>query len=131
MGVRPVPGSIGRPRGGQQQPARTGLDAIEEYGRGEKDPETGLYDWYDLPAGVAQPETQHGGVSVLDLCEEWDLLVADFASEYGIRVRTADLSWREFTAYLTGLMSCDSRLARRFTPTDDDTNEAGGDDGGW
>lgn len=40
-------------------------------------------------------------------------MVADFASEYRIRLATVtDLSWREFCALLLGLLSANTRLAR-------------------
>jgi hypothetical protein len=63
------------------------------------------------------------------LCEQEDLIASDFASEFGIRIATADLSWREFRAYLAGLMSTDSRLRRHFAP--DDYNPKGVENGGW
>ena len=44
-------------------------------------------------------------------------MVADFASEYGIRLHSPDfLAWREFHALLIGLLSSDTRLYRRFAP---------------
>lgn len=47
-------------------------------------------------------------------------MVADFASEYGIRLRTDEfVSWFEFRDLLTGLLASDTRLYRRFAPTDD------------
>jgi hypothetical protein len=48
------------------------------------------------------------------------LLLADFATEYGIRLEaTRDMSWIEFHALLTGLLSTDSRLQRRFAPEEE------------
>jgi hypothetical protein len=52
-------------------------------------------------------------------------VVADFASEYGIRLHGASLSWVEFRDLLTGLLVTDSRLWRHFSrdsdaPEDDD-----------
>jgi hypothetical protein len=41
-------------------------------------------------------------------------VVADFASEYGIRLGVTDLSWREFLSLLTGLLVADTRLYRHF-----------------
>jgi hypothetical protein len=52
-------------------------------------------------------------LTILQLCEQWQFVVADFASEYGIRLATVtDLSWREFCALLLGLLSANTRLAR-------------------
>lgn len=45
----------------------------------------------------------------------WPLLVADFASEYRIRLADADLGWREFVRLLTGLLAADTRLYRMVT----------------
>jgi hypothetical protein len=40
-------------------------------------------------------------------------VVADFASEYSIRLAVTDMTWREFVTLLTGLLSnSDTRLYR-------------------
>lgn len=44
--------------------------------------------------------------------------MSDFASEYGIRLHSVDLSWMEFLDLLHGLMSTDSRIARHFHEED-------------
>ena len=37
--------------------------------------------------------------------EDWDLIVASFAKQYGIRLRTIDdMSWSEFCSLLSGIM---------------------------
>lgn len=41
-------------------------------------------------------------------------MAADFASEYGIRLATVDMSWHEFRGLLCGLLQADSRLWRHF-----------------
>lgn len=46
-------------------------------------------------------------------------MLADFASEYGIRLYTTDIPWREFRVLLTGLLAADTRLYRRFAPEPD------------
>lgn len=52
-------------------------------------------------------------VSILALVEDWPLVVADFASEYGIRLAVTDMTWREFVSLLHGLLSTsESRLYR-------------------
>lgn len=48
-----------------------------------------------------------------------DLIVPDFASEYGVHLTRDFVSWREFRFYLGGLMQCDSRLWRAFAPKPD------------
>ena len=48
---------------------------------------------------------------------QWPLIVADFASEYGIRLHAEtneSLTWLVFFTYLTGLMVADTRLSRHF-----------------
>ena len=40
-----------------------------------------------------------------DLYEDWDLIDASFAKQYGIRLRNEpDMSWSEFTTLLAGIM---------------------------
>lgn len=47
--------------------------------------------------------------------------MADFASEYGIRLATADVMWLEFVALLRGLLAADTRLRRHFADDDEPT----------
>jgi hypothetical protein len=52
-------------------------------------------------------------MSVLDLVDDWSLVVADFASEYGIRLAVTDVTWREFVHLLHGLLTVpETRLYR-------------------
>lgn len=110
MGVGSRPKSTG---GEHDRPGaaegRTGFDAIAQYGIGDPDPETGVYAVYDIPEEVIEPK-----VSLLELVDDWTLVVADFASEYGIRLAlAADMTWREFVTLLSGLLSTpESRLYR-------------------
>ena len=51
------------------------------------------------------------------MLEQWPLIMADFASEYGIRLHAEtdlSLTWLAFFTYLTGLMVADTRLSRHF-----------------
>ena len=51
-------------------------------------------------------------------------MVADFQSEYGIRLAVTDLGWREFYALLTGLLiKADTRLWRHFTTETDEGSQ--------
>ena len=120
MGVEHLPGSTGRRSGGQPG-AETG-DPLEACGRGRKDPHTGLYEWYeDVPDDI---KGQGQGVSVLTLLEQWPLVECDFQSEYGIRLSTTDLSWREFLTRLTGLLiKTDTRLWRHFSTETDEGSQ--------
>jgi hypothetical protein len=108
--------------GGDEAGRRTGsgLDGIEQYGRGEKDPVTGLYDWYDLPEGHEAHAGQGKEVRLVDLFEQWPLLVADFADCHIRLHRERDsLTWAEFKDVLVGLLQSDSRLRRHFTRDDE------------
>jgi hypothetical protein len=118
VGRRPK-SALGGDPGGDSGPR--GLEAIAEFGRGEVDPETGLFDWYDIPPGHAArrvvDEGERGSVTILEVVEQWELLVADFRSEYGIGLALGEpVPWREFRPLVAGLLACDSRLARHFTP---------------
>ena len=51
-------------------------------------------------------------------------MVADFQSEYGERLATSTLSWREFYALLTGLLiKADTRLWRHFSTESDEGSQ--------
>ena len=39
-----------------------------------------------------------------DIVEDFDLIEASFAMQYGIRLRNDDMSWSEFCTLLTGIM---------------------------
>lgn len=111
MGGGDQPGSTGRRTGGP--PGDPEADALEQYGRGTKDPLTGLYEWYEDVSADLQGQGE--GFSVLSLVENWPLIAADFASEYGIRLALPGLSWHEFSNLLTGLLTAETRTFRRFT----------------
>jgi hypothetical protein len=117
VGVRHQPGSSGRLPGGQTEQL-SGLDAIAQYGIGERDPLTGLYEAYDIPEGhAAQGGAEEGHpVTWTQLVEQWELIVADFTSEYGIdlRARRHTMPWRDFAIWAQGLMTADTRIARHF-----------------
>ena len=83
-------------------------------GRGNRDPVTGTFEWYEFPDGHAATQAEGSVVSILTLCDQWDLVVADFASEYRIRLAREPVSWPEFRTLLTGLLATDSRLWRHF-----------------
>lgn len=113
MGGGPRPGSTGRRSDGGQP--ESGVAGIEQYGRGQRDPASGLYEWYELPDGHSAAQAEGSTLSVLTLCEQWDLVVSDFASEYGIRLHVEDPTWAEFLTLVRGLLSTDSRLWRHFS----------------
>lgn len=120
MGGGAGPGSGGRRDGGQPQ---SDLEALDQYGVGEKNPVTGLYENYDIPEGHAANRVDEGGTPVEweTLIGQWPLIVADFASEYGVRLPGSSMRWPEFQWLLHGLFAADTRISRFFRPPDPDT----------
>lgn len=51
------------------------------------------------------------------------MIVADFASEYSIRLYTVRLSWAEFRRYVHGLLQTETRLWRATRPEQDQPPE--------
>lgn len=126
MGGGRKPGSTGRHDGGPADDVLTD-EALNPLGRGEYDPVTGIWDWYaDPPAG----EEDEGGepISWEQLAAQRPLIVADFASEYGIRLIIEPVTWVEYVPLLHGLLRADTRLYRRFAPKHDDDPSGGDDD---
>lgn len=119
MGGRNRPGSRGRHSGGVPADG-DGLDVLDQFGVGERNPLTGLYDTYNIPTGQ-QVNGAEGGtaeVSWDQILGCFDLIVPDFASEYGVRLVEvrATMRWGEFRTLLLGLLSTNSRVFRRFAP---------------
>jgi hypothetical protein len=111
-----TPGSTGRHDGG----LAGDLDALAEFGRGAVDPATGLHEYYEIPDGHQAHATPKGGapVSWKEISQQFTVVLADFASEYGIRLMTTRMSWPEFAALVAGLFGADTRLRRYFAPAD-------------
>ncbi len=142
MGTGDGPGSDGRRHGGSGDgPAAadgTGEPAagIDEYGRGEYDPVTGLYEWYEIPEGHAAQATGPSVDLEAVIDHDQDLIVADFAAVYGIRLhrtRNTDMTWREFLQLLIGLFADDSsrlgkREAAKARAAERDNHSTGGGD---
>ena len=120
MGGRAAPGTSSRPGAGGWD----GDPAADPTGRGEYDPETGLWDWYDRDPEDRAPVGEAYQLS--RLIKQWKVIEADFASEYGIRLALVrdSMSFREFATLLGGLLSADTRLWRVLNP---DRQEAAGE----
>jgi hypothetical protein len=116
VGIRYRPGNVGR-HGVGGQPLE-GLEALDTYGIGAKDPVTGLYENYDIPAGHPANRLEEAGEAIAwpAIAEQWPLIVADFASEYGVRLPDVVMRWPEFEWLVSGLFAVDSRLRRHFFP---------------
>lgn len=92
-------------------------------GRGQYDPVTDTWEWYEYPPGV-KPESSSGRrISWPELLEQWPLIEADLHDVYGVDVE-ADPSpldtrtWRWLRIRIAGLLNADTRLGRHFTPPD-------------
>ena len=116
MGIGAAPGSAGRHGGG----LAAGIDAIAEFGVGDQDPDTGLFEHYEIPEGHDARTAQGEGVSWRRIVENWALLEADWRSEFGewLAPRWSSMTWREFAVGVSGLLACDSRLSRALRDPD-------------
>jgi hypothetical protein len=125
VGERYIPGSGGRRDGGQPGD----LEALDQYGIGEKDPATGIYPSYDVPKGHAAEATVEDGTPITwdAIAGQWPLIVADFSSAYGIRLVGASMRWPEFAWHIHGLLQTESRLSRFFAPPEPSPTDAEGD----
>lgn len=86
----------------------------DEYGRGEYDPATGLYEYYDRPR-----QAEGSPVTWEEILDQFPLIIADFASEYGIRLHRESLTWAEFRHLVYGLLQTQSRLWHATRPDDE------------
>lgn len=92
-------------------------------GRGEYDPVTGLYEWYEGGLPTSRESGSLSGLTWEQLLQQWPLIEADLHQVYGIDVEDGILRerpWRWFQARVLGLLSCESRLHRRFAPPPED-----------
>ena len=130
MGIGVGPGTASRPRGGDAGSdggELSGYAAIAQYGHGRQDPVTGAFEWYEYPEGYGAQSSATQTIEIGDLLRHGDPIVADFASEYGIRLyESPRLSWRVFCIYLAGLVRPGTRLAAAVTAaTTDNDDEVG------
>ena len=93
---------------------------IDQYGRGEYDPVTGLFEWYEVPPEQqARIEAAGERVTWGRLLDLWGLVEADL-QDRGIDVDDRALmgarSWRWLRTRIRGLLSTDSRTARALAP---------------
>lgn len=116
MGDRPRPGSGSRLDGGDPDD----LDVLDQFGVGQRDPLTGLYESYDIPTGhrLLTAEGEGRKVTWVEIFDNWDLIIPDWSAEYGHRLVAVkdEMRWPEFRAHLLGLLSADTRLSRNFQP---------------
>jgi hypothetical protein len=113
VGWPPGSGAPGEPAGAP------GEHPEDQYGRGERDPVTGLYEWYEFPEQIRR---QRAGEAVPweTLLTHWSLIEADLHSEYDIDVEDRQLmrhrSWRWLETRIVGLLAADTRLHRALAP---------------
>lgn len=106
-------------------PPMEGLEALDQYGQGERDPLTGLYEFYaDLPASAGAIHEDGGGESVswAKLAEVLDVVEYCFHADLGIDLAAVwdTASWRWFAVRLRGLLASETLLAAQFR-TDEPT----------
>lgn len=99
--------------GGTNEGPHTGPN--DPTGRGEYDPATGLWDYYETAEGA--------GLTWEAILDHWGLIVADFADYYTIRLHRDPVTWAEFKAYVAGLLAVESRLWRATRPETDQPPE--------
>lgn len=112
---------MGVPAGGSAQAAAGPVD-LDQYGRGDYDPDTGLYDWYDVPPEQLRRLEHHAdGLTWAALFERWALVEADLHQLYGIDIDDPALmgarNWRWLRTRIIALQSTsESRLWRSQQP---------------
>lgn len=111
----------GGPKRVEPQPGGAPRD-ISQYGRGEQNPATGLYEWYEIPDDVWRAETgQNRQVAWRDILTHWSLVEADLHERYGLDVDQPGLlktrTWRWLRVRIVGLLETgETRIARALTP---------------
>lgn len=110
-----------RPKsGGAVSATEQGDSPLDQFGRGEKDPVTGLYEWYDY--GTQQVTAS--GVGWSELIAEWRLIDIDFAKTYGVDLDdNLHRPFRWFAARVAGLLSFPDTLLRARFRDDEPTSE--------
>lgn len=93
---------------------------LSRYGRGEFDPETGLYEWYEIPSDVYRQVTGQV-ITWSEILTRWSLVEADLHETYGLDIGDAELlanrSWRWLRVRLIGLVyGSETRLSRALAP---------------
>lgn len=122
VGVRRRP--PGSPGPGEPGPTQSGgQDPWQAYGGGERDPHSGLYEWYEPPE--AEKATQTGPpITWHDLVSRWWLVEADL-QDTGVDIEDKRLmrlrSWRWLEVRILGLLHADTRIARALA---DDRQQA-------
>lgn len=98
---------VGVPEGGSAAPVAADVD-IDQYGRGEYDPDTETWEWYEVPPEVGRRLQQNAHARVAlkwsDLLDRWQAVECDLHSEYGIDLDdTGTRDWRWLRTRIVGL----------------------------
>lgn len=114
-------------RGKSPSPRRGAVDFddpdwIDQFGIGERDEATGLYEGYDIPQEVRDQldaiEGRSQGLTWPQLLDKWVLIESDL-QEHGVDVCSGVLDQRDgrwLRVRIVGLLHADTRLARAFAP---------------
>jgi hypothetical protein len=101
------------------QPGAAAGSWRDRYGRGARDPVSGLYEWYEIPEDLAR-QRDGEAVSWEAILSHWTLIEADLQQQYGIDVEDRALmrgrTWRWLRLRIVGLLNTDSRLHRALAP---------------
>ncbi len=109
------PGTDGPDAAGASGPEE---DWREKWGRGQRNPVTGDYEWYEIPE--AEKESSSGeALTWGQLLGRWDLIVPDLLSEYGVdagdRALLKARRWSWLEALIVGLLDkTTTRLSRHI-----------------
>lgn len=97
-----------------------GIDRFnDEYGRGDYDEATGLYEWYEAPQ---EEVDKHNGsttsITYTELLGHWRILEGTFHQTFGVDLAEVwhRKSWRWFTARIATLLAGDNPLSQLVAP---------------
>ena len=101
----------------------SGVEAFEEYGQGDRDPLTGLYESYAPPPGRLAPSVEPPAWP--DLWEQWPLIEWDFAHHLHLDVEELirRKSFRWFAIRLMGLLGKQGTNLHAFFRRDETDSE--------
>jgi hypothetical protein len=109
-------------------PQALSLAELSQYGWGDYDSQTGLFEGYDLPPEVARrvySTPDEHPVTWARIAQAWALVEFAFHAHLGVDLDAmrGARSWRWFVVRVRGLLTSDTALARHFAPEPDPEQE--------